>query len=684
MTDRSAAFGVSNITAMVADPTTGFVYLATSTGYVYKWNAETGSTVLSAHVGGDLTSIALSADHSYLVTGEANATTAQPLRFEKVAASDLSSTTIQLPLPTTYPDTALEPYRYGVYSLALTPDNKVVYNASYALSGYTPVGVFSLSDPAAVNYSGASDYLSSGRMFSSGNDRYDVVANQYYSPFDITIYDSVTGETTQTPFDYLRGAVYGTVSISEADKLIAYDDTSLRVIDLTGHLVHQITDFYNGGYIAQATAFVPSGRFLLVWDTTNSLLRAYDTQTWAQVGAIAMPNFVPGAGPNMIVGDNGQFLFLNGNRQSIDLAARLPIVTSQSFTFTSGADNFHGGAEDDTFVATAGTLSRRDVAIGGSGTNVLKLQGGGAFDLRDPKTLSNIPTVTVTEGAGAAKPSVYLRDGLNVTLDVTSGSGANAGIAVFGGNDASVINLGGGADTVIVGSANETIHGGGGKDIIEVTGTTIGATITGGSGGSILEVTTSGTAVMGANITNIQKVLLLKGASFTANGLSGLRVFGGSSADTIVAGGAGQTLTGGGGADTLVGWSGGGDTFADTAAHLRLDSLQGFVAGDTIDIVNLKPSKTTPTALSWAGGVLTAKVGATTVQIAVPGHFTGTFKASSDGHSGTDITYTAAPTPVLMSQAMASFGVGRSGSSSAGPFDLPTGAPHSLTLASAT
>jgi hypothetical protein len=64
-----------------------------------------------------------------------------------------------------------------------------------------------------------------------------------------------------TPFDYLRGSAYGTVSISETDGLFAYDDGALRVLDLTDKLVHQITEYgASGGYIASATAFTPDGR----------------------------------------------------------------------------------------------------------------------------------------------------------------------------------------------------------------------------------------------------------------------------------------------------------------------------------------------------------------------------------------------------------------------------------------
>jgi uncharacterized repeat protein (TIGR03803 family) len=348
------------------------------------------------------------------------------------------------------------------------------------------------------------------------------------------------------------------------------------------------------------------------------------------------------------------------------------------FTFTAGKDNLHGGPENDAFFATANTLSKGDVVVGGTATNVLELRGGGTFDMRAPATLTGIPTVTVTEGSGTAQPLLYLRNGLDVTVNVSSGTGTKPGITITGANDASIIDLGGGTDTVTVGSPDETINGGGGVDTIKVTGTTIGATIDGGAGESILELTTAGPAAMGANITDIRNVKLTKAATFTANALSGLTIVGSGSADRITAGGAGQILTGDGGPDALIGAASGGDTFLDTTAHLVLDTIQGFVAGDVIDITNLHPSKTT--TASWASGVLSVTQGVKTYDIAVPGSFTGTFTVSSDGKSGADITYAASPMTTPMVQAMANFGAYTSGSSQSAAISQLNGrlAPLSL------
>ena len=118
-------------------------------------------------------------------------------------------------------------------------------------------------------------------------------------------------------------------------------------------------------------------------------------------------------------------------------------------------------------------------------------------------------------------------------------------ITINGAGDASVINLASSTDTVTVGSARETIHGGTGNDIIQVTAATVGATIDGGTGRSSLYVLGDGDVTMGPNITRITTVLLTQATgsmSFIAKAEAGLTVNDlNPGADTIAAGGLNQT-----------------------------------------------------------------------------------------------------------------------------------------------
>ena len=628
MTNLSAPFGINNITAMVADPTSSYVYFATSTGYIYKWNADTGSTVQYAHVGTDITSLALSADHTFLVAGEANATTDQPLRFDEISVSNLSSTKIQLPVATTYPADALESYRYGVYSLALTPDNQVIYNASYALSGDTPVGIFSLSDPTAVNYSGISNDLSSGWMFSSQNDRYVVVADQYYSPSDITIYDTATGITTQTPFDYLSGSAYGTVSISETDGLFAYDDGALRVLDLTDKLVHQITDFSSGGYIASATAFTPDGRYLLAWDTTNNLLRAYDTQTWAQVGSIAMPAFVSGdTAPNMVLGDNGQFLYLNGNRQSIDLGALLPIVASYDVLSGSTEIIVAGATADGVTVSSGGALEIAGLTVESGATASLEsvastatvsgatLMSGAMIDLLSATVLSGgkirvssggvaIATQVLSGGeaivqGGGASGTIVLGGGYQLVssggvADGTTLSGGREYVSSGGVASATTVSSGGAEVVFSTGSASGTVLSSGGEEVVSSGGVASATTILGGgkavisSGGRGIDATVSS-----GGLDYVLASGTATGTVVSAGGQERVSSSGVASATKVLSGGLEYVLSGGRAVGATVS-SGGTETIYSG----------GAVNGVTVDTGGQIDDYGTVSAAALSGGLL--------------------------------------------------------------------------------
>ena len=304
-----------------------------------------------------------------------------------------------------------------------------------------------------------------------------------------------------------------------------------------------------------------------------------------------------------------------------------------------------------SIIAATKTLSKGDAIAPGGGWNTLTLTGGGNFDLRAPTTLTNVEELRATEGSGTAMATVYLRNGLNVYVQVAAGTGTTAGIKIFGANDSSVIQLASGTDTVTLGAATETVFGGGGTDRFNVTAATIGATINGGSGQSSLFVSGGGVVSMGPNITNVETVTMSTATTFTANNLN-LTITGSNFADTIRAGSGTDVITGGGGADQLFAGSG-ADTFRDTAPNLSLDTINGFLAGDAVDITNLKYSSKTKVA--WANGILTVTAGAAHVQIKLTGNFTGTFSALSDGASGTKIIY-APPSTASFAQAISCFG----------------------------
>jgi len=136
------------------------------------------------------------------------------------------------------------------------------------------------------------------------------------------------------------------------------------------------------------------------------------------------------------------------------------------------------------------------------------------FDLTAPKTLANIQVVDASEGQAASGAAlntsqiVFLRDGMNVTVNVASvpPNAANpnpSGITIYGGDDSSVINLGTGSDTVVLGSATETVNGDGGGALVQATAAFAGALVSGTAAGqTTLEIIGGGTAALNADTTH--------------------------------------------------------------------------------------------------------------------------------------------------------------------------------------
>jgi Ca2+-binding RTX toxin-like protein len=163
--------------------------------------------------------------------------------------------------------------------------------------------------------------------------------------------------------------------------------------------------------------------------------------------------------------------------------------------------------------------------------------------------------------------------------------------------------------------------------------------ISGLGANSTLDITTGGTIALNAG-TDVGTVKLSAASNLTLNGMQFIAV-GSSGNDTITAGGIGQTLTGGAGADTLIGFSGGFDTFSDTAAHLNGDTIKNFLTSDTIDLTNLAFAGSTVTAVaSGANTKVTVTAGTTKSSFTLAGSFTASgFQLASDGATGAFLKY---------------------------------------------
>ncbi len=253
-------------------------------------------------------------------------------------------------------------------------------------------------------------------------------------------------------------------------------------------------------------------------------------------------------------------------------SAGFAVSVASAQTLPTGVWTITGAGGSNTYDAVNGTLNAGDKLNAGPGSNTLALLGGGVFNLSLPTQLAGITLVDAEEGQqpsgtiASTYQTVYLRGGLNVTLDVLPNPAPNAanpnpeGITIHGAADSSVINLGNGTDVVYLGGSSETVDGGSGPDVFYMSSATDGATINGGSGSNTLNFTGGGTIAMGSQITGISTVYLDNPATgqtqpgyvFTLPSLHNLVVWGSNGNDTITVGDASQVVHTGMGTSTVI------------------------------------------------------------------------------------------------------------------------------------
>jgi hypothetical protein len=261
----------------------------------------------------------------------------------------------------------------------------------------------------------------------------------------------------------------------------------------------------------------------------------------------------------------------NGEGTTILLNGTLKGHASSSVPGQAYAYITNGATLEITGAAAAHALLY-DIGVGFNPTlaTTLKLDSPALFigsvgmtDIKDrvdlagvaPGSLSFSPT-SVTSDQPGLHVSGTDSAGKAIAFDLYERSATTAAafsaIVTSDGQNGSLISLAPGkvvsvaANTTVVAQTGTTYLGAG-HDIFSVTPITIADMIDGG-GNSLLFVTQPGAATMGGNITGITTVGLLGGISggighhFTANGTTGLTIFGSTGQDVITAGDASQTV----------------------------------------------------------------------------------------------------------------------------------------------
>ena len=273
-----------------------------------------------------------------------------------------------------------------------------------------------------------------------------------------------------------------------------------------------------------------------------------------------------GASPDTLSGGNGNDILFGGN----------------------GSDNLVGGDGHDTFVATQTEVvnSTSETIDGGTGNDVVQLNGGDGFDLSG-MTVTSVEYLTV--GTDSAT-TVTLGDGFTAaaaTLTVSAAAITTAGNAlvfngsaeadgrflITGGAGNDSITAGAGADTISGGAGSDTLLGGGGND-----------TLSGGNGDDMLSGGAGTDGLLGGagNDVFAGTAAELGGSSDTVDGGAGsadaLRLDGGGSFDlSSLSVSAVEQLTVGSNAATTVTL---GNGFTAAAATLTVSAAAVTTAGN--------------------------------------------------------------------------------------------------------
>lgn len=492
---------------------------------------------------------------------------------------------------------------------------------------------------------------------------------------------TLTGNSGADTFDVAMGAV-GTLNMNAAD---AGNDTYTATLKNGANTVA----LSMGAGTDAATLNLAGGTLTLTGNTANETLNIVSTGAANTVNATA--TVATGATPGTIVISGDKDITIKDTAANFNAVIVTDSTTAGTTTLqltapgAAASDLSKANVDLIDLLATTNNTAALKFASGAhvqfsDGTASVKIQGTSTSDtlsinanettakFEDGGTdfatiyLSASEATTVTAVMDATATSFVLSGSNNITFAATSkakaidGSGLTGALTVTfdGTDDIATVTGGSGNDTfnIATPSADITISGGAGTDILKLTAATDIATAHEASTITGFEVFD----VNGSTLTLTQKQLFTNGNTFTLTDtagsgtlaivsdgassnvfdLSGVQfaqgvaaptitiegdstgansIVGTSAADEITGGGAADTISGGAGADTISGGAGndvittgaGADVInLDDVTTAGIDSITDFTAGtDKIDAMN-GSGATAATALVDKGIVDTA------------------------------------------------------------------------------
>ena len=330
MTDLSTTISLSNIRAYTYDDTRGLLYLVDGTGDLSRWSLSAGAFLSSVHLGGQLSSVALAPDDSFVLVGQSNVTTVSGQVHDTIYRVDTSSLgVVSLDLPV---GTTSWTYEQGISDIAIAANGEALTTTDFAGSGWNPFREFPANSPtiAATLVNGLTSIRQSSFLVGSEHGKYILIAEANISDGPIEVYDSTQDKVIASTDLYALGTSgfnSGRMDINDTAGLVVDVTAGIYVFDTQLHLLKNLTSLQNSNSIIGGH-FSQDGRELFLWNSAAHNLLVYDTTSWQQVTTIGLSN-QSGSGEIGISGD-GRLLFLHdySGIEVVDLSAHLAITAT--------------------------------------------------------------------------------------------------------------------------------------------------------------------------------------------------------------------------------------------------------------------------------------------------------------------------------------------------------------------
>ena len=331
MTDLSRAVSAPGITAMAYDNADGILYLSVMSGEVLRYNPTIAQFLAPIEVGGDLSSIAVSPDGSFLLVGNPALTSdghgGYNAIIDRVSLSSPSIDQLTVPVPN-----GAENLFDGVMSLIATNNGQgfaVIFGQAWQFSAAAATPTFNLT-PTLLNAAPSTAALG----------RYLIETAPWISPSPLEVVDTQTS-TTSGPINLDNAPVAIDVSPTTGQVAALTYPGEVSLYDRNLTLEQHLNSSAISGDFLQSLHYSADGQSLFVLDGSKDSVIIFNAISWTETGSIGLPAGAlafPPQPEQTSISPDGRFLFVQttGGIVSVDLSAH-PSSVAAAATGTSAA-----------------------------------------------------------------------------------------------------------------------------------------------------------------------------------------------------------------------------------------------------------------------------------------------------------------------------------------------------------